>query len=87
MQKFGKRTLFLKKHPDALQFILYHDDIEVSNPLGAAADMHKLGRYNELLCYLHMICLIYPYVGMFYYTLGNIHPMFKSQNHITCLCG
>ena len=28
-------------HPDALQFILFYDDIEVANPLGAKAD--KLG--------------------------------------------
>ena len=30
-------------HPDALQFILFYDDIEVANPLGAKAELHKLG--------------------------------------------
>ena len=30
-------------HPDALQFILFYDDIEVANPLGAKAGLHKLG--------------------------------------------
>ena len=31
-------------HPNALQFVLYYDDIEVANPLGAKAGAHKLGK-------------------------------------------
>ena len=30
-------------HPDALQFILFYDDIDVANPLGAKVGLHKLG--------------------------------------------
>ena len=30
-------------HQNALQFILFYDDIEVANPLGAKAGVHKLG--------------------------------------------
>ena len=39
---------FVKAHPvfttylDALQFILFYDEIEVANPLGAKAGNHKL---------------------------------------------
>ena len=43
--KIWKTYSVFKKHPGALQCILYHDDIEVSNPLGAKAGMHKLSRY------------------------------------------
>ena len=35
-------TIF-STHSDALQLILYYDDIEVANPLGSRAGNHKLG--------------------------------------------
>ena len=31
-------------HPEALQILLYYDDIEVGNPLGTKAGEHKLGK-------------------------------------------
>lgn len=40
---FIKSHLVFNTHPDALQFILFYDDIEVANPLGAKAGVHKLG--------------------------------------------
>ena len=40
---FVKTHPVFKTHPDALQFILFYDDIEVANPLGAKAGIHKLG--------------------------------------------
>ena len=30
-------------HPNALQLILYYDDLEVCNPLGSKSKVHKLG--------------------------------------------
>ena len=32
-----------KKDPTALQLIMFYDGIEVANPLGAKAGIHKLG--------------------------------------------
>ena len=40
---FVKAHPVFKAHPDALQFILFYDDMEVANPLGAKAGIHKLG--------------------------------------------
>ena len=33
-----------RAHPDALQLIIYFDEIEVCNPLGSHAGVHKLGK-------------------------------------------
>lgn len=33
---------FFMEHPDALQLTLYNDDIEIANPLGSKAGVHKL---------------------------------------------
>ena len=35
-------TLF-QKYPNALQVIIYYDDIEICNPLGSSAGNQKLG--------------------------------------------
>lgn len=32
-------------HPNALQIVIYYDDVEVSNPLASAAGIHKLGAF------------------------------------------
>ena len=48
------------KYPTALQFILYYDDIEVCNPLGSSAGIHKLGKwfceYLQLCCHVRYYC-------------------------------
>ena len=36
-------------HSTALQFVIYYDDIEVANALGAKAGFHKLGKNNNLI--------------------------------------
>ncbi|KAK3734076.1 hypothetical protein QZH41_019810, partial [Actinostola sp. cb2023] len=55
---FSQHPLF-SRDPQALQIILYYDEVEVVNPLGSKTSKHK--------------------VGVFYYTLGNIHPIHRSQ--------
>ena len=40
---FFRNHKVFSKYPDALQFIMYYDEIEVANPLGAKAGKHKLG--------------------------------------------
>ena len=41
--QFVKNHAVFTNHPNALHFIIYYDDIEVANPLGAKAGKHKLG--------------------------------------------
>lgn len=41
-QFFTNHVVF-SKYPTALQFIIYYDEVEVANPLGAKAGKHKLG--------------------------------------------
>jgi hypothetical protein len=57
-QFFHHHPVF-SKHANALQFIIYYDDIEPANALGSRAGNHTL--------------------GCFYYTLGNIRPVFRSS--------
>lgn len=40
-----KSDKYFIDHPDALQIILYHDEVEVCNPLGNKAGVHKLDMY------------------------------------------
>ena len=40
-----KDSEVFKNYPSALQLLLYYDEIEVANPLGAKAGMHKLGTH------------------------------------------
>jgi len=40
---FVRQNKIFQAHKDALQLILYYDDIEVANPLGSKAGTHKLG--------------------------------------------
>ena len=59
--------------PNALQIILNYDDVEICNPLGSKAKVHKLG-----MLILHY-CFITLYLGIFYYTLGNLRPHLRSS--------
>lgn len=40
---FKNHPLF-QTHPDALQLIIYFDELEVCNPLGSHSGIHKLGK-------------------------------------------
>ena len=42
--EFVKTHPIFQKHKEALQFVMYYDDVEVCNPLGSSAGVHKLGR-------------------------------------------
>ena len=52
-------------HRNALQFVLYYDDIEVANPLGSRAGNHKLGNY---LNHIHAHKQNYMYITTYMYT-------------------
>ena len=65
--EFFKDDRLFKEHDDALAIIIYHDALEVCNPLGSHAGTHK--------------------IDMFYYTLGNIDPKFRSKRCAIRLLG
>ena len=71
---FKKHPLF-GKDPLALQLI-YFDEIEVVNPIGAHRGIHKLGSLIVwgFKCSLYFLIAL----GLFYYVLGNIHPKLRS---------
>jgi len=50
--EFIKQHPVFMKHPTALQIVLYYDDIEIANPLGSKAGIHKLGK-------LHHTCMTF----------------------------
>ena len=54
-----KMNKILQDHPNALLIILYHDEVEVCNPLGSHTSKHK--------------------VDLYYFTLGNINPKYRSK--------
>ena len=78
---FIKAHPVFKTHPDALQFILFYDDIELANPLGAKAGIHKLGAsYIVAFMHPHMANLtIFFKFRCFYYVVGNLRPVFRSN--------
>ena len=56
-----------------LQFIIYYDDVEVTNPLGSRRGKYKLG--SQLAIY---DAILSDFLGLFYYVLGNIQPKYRS---------
>ena len=44
---------YFKDHPDALVIILYHDELEVCNPLGSKAGIHKVDMFYYTLAKFH----------------------------------
>lgn len=68
---FVKNHALFQNHPQALQLIVYYDDIEVGNPLGSKSGIHKLGTvlhkytcYNTVSIihiYLYRVLLLYPW--------------------------
>ena len=77
---FCKEHPVFKSHPQALQLVLYYDDTEVANLLGSKAGVHKLGELAwNLKKSTAMTILLVIHAGCFYYTLGNIRPIFRSN--------
>lgn len=76
-EQFQEHPLF-KEDPCALQIRIYYDDVEVCNALGSKTKKHKLGKLDKvkLTVNVHNI-----YTGLFYYSLGNIQPKYRSVCH------
>lgn len=47
--EFFKNDPFFVEHEDAVQIIIYHDAVEVCNPLGSHAGIHKLDMFYYTL--------------------------------------
>ena len=55
--------------------------MEVCNPLGSNVKHHKLGKLRYL-CTVLQHELATNYIGLFYFTLGNIDPKFRSTMRV-----
>ena len=60
--------------PHALQIILYYDELELCNPLGTSAKIHKIGKFG-----VYLKSFIFTTKGVFYYQLGNLSPEFRGS--------
>jgi len=72
---YKNHPLFKTEH-HALQIILYYDELELCNPLGTSAKIHKIG---NLVYGKHGGYSIFMHTGVFYYQLGNISPKYRSS--------
>jgi len=52
-----KESQFFQEHPNGLQIHFYYDDVEVCNPLGSKAKVHKLGIDIHTDCWIRCISL------------------------------
>lgn len=55
LQDFCDATLFqthelFSAHPGSIQLIIYFDEVEICNPLGARRGVHKLGTHVVIHC-------------------------------------
>ena len=58
---------YFKQYPNALVLTLYHDEVELCNPLDSKAGKHKM--------------------DMYYFTLTNIPPQYRSKRSAVRLVG
>lgn len=63
----------------ALQIMAYFDEVEVCNPLRSHSIVHKVGKRHLYLHRTYWIKSNVCTVGVFMYSLGNIHPKHRSQ--------
>ena len=84
---FSSHPLF-SIHSSALQIVFYYDDLEVCNPLGSKAKIHKLSKFPHSTYVLHYTYLCFDNdAGIFYFTLGNMPPQQRSKlNSIYLVC-
>lgn len=78
-----------KSHPlfsvqrRVFQLFLYYDDLEICNPLGSKRGVQKIGmatlQFNGILHVMYEGNNFSLYVGIFFYTLGNMSPKLRSR--------
>lgn len=69
--------MLFQEKPYAFQLHLHYDDLEVSNPLGSRSGIHKIGEELPYLLLTNSLLLL----GVFYYSLSNLHPTVRSVLH------
>lgn len=79
-----KQSKLFNEDPCALQIQLYYDEVDVCNEIGSRCTVHKIGectwtfklavKYNFVVS---NTCKLY-FLGVIYYTLGNLHPKYRS---------
>ena len=69
-------NFLLTASKDSIQIQLYYDDVEVCNPLGSKAKIHKLGTCGPIsyMYVYHNSYLIYLFVFVSIYRLVLLHP-------------
>ena len=74
--------ILFKQHPlysiesHALQIILYYDELELYNPLGTSAKIHKIGKLDVNKCVPNITLLYYRGILL---SVGNLSPKFRSS--------
>lgn len=82
-----KESQLFNEDPCALQIRIYYDDVEICNALCSKTKRHKLGISLYTCLHLYMAILFCFTIGLFYFTLGNIDPKYRSSLHsIQLLC-
>lgn len=66
-------------HNDALQLIIYTDEVEVVNPLGSYRGLHKLSEKHFYVTFTMTLTFLFLHVALFYYMIGNIEPKLRSS--------
>ena len=63
-ETFKAHPLF-SLHGNTLQLLFYFDELELANPIGTKAKIHKLGMYVFVFCmplfYASFLCFVYLY--------------------------
>ena len=76
MMALFKNHLFFQSNANALQLLMYFDEIEVCDPLASHKGQHKLGNVK---------CKVYKheflqFTGVFYYSIANLLPTLRSTH-------
>ena len=66
-------------HSDALQLIIYTDEVEVANPLGSYRGLSEKHFYVTFTMHFSLLFLFLLYSALFYYMIGNIEPKLRSS--------
>ena len=66
-EAFKSHPLF-SLHASALQILFYFDEVEVCNPIGTKAKIHKLGTYLYFthVCFMLAVCVIYTFRSLLF---------------------
>ena len=93
--KVFKSDTFFTEHPDALQIIIYHDAVEVCNPLGSQTGRHKLdmfyytlGNLNPKLrsrhCAVRLLAIVNAKLVRKYGYSAVLKPIIEDLKKIEC---